>query len=214
MNPVVNGPSSGRIAWNQGLRFGIIIGVINGILLVIGSLAHVSFLSYIVYLVGIVGFVLAGVYAARLTGRVITGALAGLWAGLISGIIDAIVSIILLLTVASSAINQAVNQANSTNGTSVNSGTVAGFGVLGLILVIIFVTLIGFGLGAIGGLFGRGQYHGQTPVHQEAYYQGQGTADAVVQTPPANETYERTEINQEQDPTLPINNDPNLNNPV
>jgi hypothetical protein len=144
--------------WKWGAIYGLILGLIQGILALfsLGRLATILDL-----LIWLVGFFLVGLFAARETGRVGTGALVGLVTGLVSGVIAAIVGIILLNIDSSqitAAVNQAVQNAQSQGRTispdQIRTITTVGL-VIGLIFTIILEVGLGAGIGALGGLVGR-----------------------------------------------------------
>ncbi len=77
--------------WTWGAIFGIMLGVIQ----IIISLLSLGALGTIIdMLIWLVGFFLIGLFAARQTGRVGTGALVGLVTGLIGGLIAVLFGII------------------------------------------------------------------------------------------------------------------------
>ena len=93
--------------WKWGAIFGVILGVIQIVL----SLFSLGLLKTVIdLLVWLVGFFLAGMFAARQTGRAGTGALAGLVTGLISGLLGIIFGLIQIAT-NGSQITQTIDQA-------------------------------------------------------------------------------------------------------
>lgn len=133
-------------------------------------------------LIWLIGFFLIGIFAARHTGRVGTGALVGLVTGLIGGLIVVIFAII-QITANGPQITQALNQAAQNarqQGRSISSGelrTIATVGiVIGLIVTVAFELGLGAGIGALGGLVGRRQ---ATPVASTP------VADAMWTPPPS-----------------------------
>src|SRR5690242_3206689 len=96
--------SAKKIIWGQGALFGVVIGVLSTIIsfLPLGNLQTPIFL-----VVWLGGFFVAGMYTAKQTGKVGTGALSGLVAGLLSGAVYLIFGII-KIAINAPEINQAV----------------------------------------------------------------------------------------------------------
>jgi hypothetical protein len=146
--------------WKWGAIYGVILGVIQILVSLFAPGIAKTIIDVIIWLVG---FFLIGMFAARQTGRVGTGALVGLVAGLIGGIIVVIYGII-QITGNGPQITQALNQAVHTarqRGSSISLSTmhaiiVAGI-VVGLIVSVAFQLGLGAGIGALGGLVGRRQ---------------------------------------------------------
>ncbi len=138
--------------WTWGAICGVVLGVIQIIisLLPLGSLKTI--LDVLVWL--IVFFVL-GLFAARQTGRVGTGALVGLVAGLIGGLIGRVLFVIIQIATNGQQITQALNRAGISPG-ELNTADVVGI-VLGLIVTVALELGLGAGLGALGGLVWRCQ---------------------------------------------------------
>ena len=87
MQPLPSAPPvQNPVALRTGFLWGVIIVVVNIILSYIGFAAGISALGILTFIIGLVGFFLAGMFAARQTGRVETGLLAGLYAGIVGGI--------------------------------------------------------------------------------------------------------------------------------
>ena len=105
-------------------------------------------------LVWLIVFFVLGLFAARQTGRVRTGALVGLVAGLIGGLI-AVLFVIIQLATNGQQITQALNQAGLSPG-ELNTSDVVGI-VLALIVIAALELGLGAGMGALGGLVGRRQ---------------------------------------------------------
>lgn len=182
--------SSGNPAVRWGVIFGIILVVVDllstGLRYATGG-AH-SFASTnaaltgvgcIFTLIGLAVLFVAGIFAARDTGRVGTGAVAGLIAGVIGGIIAAIVGVIVLATLPANIFEEAIRQ-------SASGGTLTPTQVhnlaqvsrviayIGTIIGILVEVGLGAGLGALGGLIGKGQYRGPVAAYQSSMYQGMG----------------------------------------
>jgi hypothetical protein len=146
--------------WKWGAIYGVILGVIQVLVSLFVPGTPKTIIDVIIWLVG---FFLIGMFAARQTGRVGTGALVGLVAGLISGLIIVIFGII-QITANGPQITQALNQAAQSarqRGSSISSSElhaiiVAGI-IVGLIISVAFQLGLGAGIGALGGLVGRRQ---------------------------------------------------------
>ena len=159
-------PRRGNAAfiWKWGVIFGVILGAIQ----IIISLLSLGLPGTIIeVLIWLIGFFLIGMFAARRTGRVGTGALVGLITGLIGGLI-AVIFAIIQITANGPEITQALNQAAHNahqQGQNISLSelrTIATVGiVIGLIVTVAFELGLGAGIGALGGLAGRRQ---ATPV--------------------------------------------------
>ena len=145
-------------------KWGAICGVVLGVIQIIISLLPLGSLKTILdLLVWLIGFFVIGLFAARQTGRVRTGALVGLVAGLIGSLI-AVIFVIVQIATNGQELTQALNQAAQSaqhQGRSLSSSalhTVAVVGiVLGLIVTVALELGLGAGIGALGGLVGRRQ---------------------------------------------------------
>lgn len=159
------GTGTARVAFLQGLLYGLGLGVFFIICNVILSFAKSgTFLAGGIYsfsststgnsalfsigglLVQIVVYLLVGLRAAQLTGRVATGALAGLWTGLISAVITDAYAIVSLFVSASPGQNTLAGQLSSEFGFL----TIV-FAILGIVLALV----LGIVIGALGGLIGK-----------------------------------------------------------
>ena len=146
---------SGNPALQNGLLFGLILGLIEAVLLFL--LGNVGFLISLIIYLGLVGF--AGYRASARTGKVGTGLLAGFLAGLFSSVIASAVLLIVWLTHIDS-LRQLLQQqyANTSNqGFVFTNNVVAGFLVLFLVIVIVVSSALALGIGAIGGAIGKGK---------------------------------------------------------
>ena len=93
-------------------KWGAICGVVLGAIQIIISLFPLGSLKTILdVLVWLIGFFVLGLFAARQTGRVRTGALVGLVAGLIGGLIGRVLFVIIQIATNGQQITQALNQA-------------------------------------------------------------------------------------------------------
>jgi hypothetical protein len=139
--------------WTWGAICGAVLGAIQ---IIISLLSPGSLKTIIDVLVWLVAFFVIGLFAARQTGRVTTGALVGLVAGLIGGLIAVIFAIVQIAT--NGQVTQALNRAGQRGG-SLSPGVLHTIVVV-LIALSLIVTLalelgLGVGLGALGGLVGR-----------------------------------------------------------
>lgn len=156
-------------ALKQGLIFGLILGVAEVLISLLGRVATLgiitSILSYLLY----IGLPLvAGLRASPQTGRVSTGLLAGLWTGLFGSIIASIYTIIaFFLNI--DAIRSAAQKA-SPNVRLTDNLLLIGI-VVGVVFIIIVATLIGLGMGAIGGAIGRRRANVPQQQYQETMFQ-------------------------------------------
>lgn len=155
-------PRQGNAAfiWKWGVIFGIILGAIQ-IILSLLSLGTIG--TIIEVLVWLIGFFLIGIFAARRTGRVGTGALMGLVTGLIGGLIVVIFAIIQISANGpeiTRAIDQAVSSAQR-QGRHISLSEVRAIAIVGIVIGLIvtvgFELGLGAGIGALGGLVGRSQ---------------------------------------------------------
>lgn len=165
---------TGRPALRQGLIFGAISGIIGIALFALGTflsgLGTITFILAII--VPLAAYVLAGLFASQVTGKVSTGTIAGLWAGLFGSVIYSIGLFALAypnIDTFRQAAQKAVTQQGS-NFTYTNSVIITGL-VFFLIIVIIASILLGLGVGAIGGLIGKSRAKVQPPAYQETFYQ-------------------------------------------
>lgn len=188
---------TGNPASTLGIRYGAILGIILVVVAAIGlasyNLSRVFSLPSDV--IGLGMFLAVGIHTARKTGTASSGAIAGLLAGAISAVINAVVVIVLTLAFVnryraneqrslqqSAALFGLKNtQLNVTNA-EVLTGAIASV-VIGLVVA----TVVGAGIGALGGLIGRGGYRPQQP-YQETMYQGLGTPPPAPGFPPATGT--------------------------
>ncbi len=142
--------------WKWGAFCGVVLGVIQIIMsqFLLGSLKTILDL-----LVWLIAFFVIGLFAARQTGRVSTGALVGLVTGLIGSLI-VVLFVIVENATNGQVITQALNQV-AQSGRSLSPGALHTIAVVGIVLaLIVTVTLelgLGAGIGAVGGLAGRRQ---------------------------------------------------------
>ena len=147
---------SGNPALQNGLLFGVILGIIEAVLSFL--LGNVGFLISLIIYLGLVGF--AGYRASARTGKVGTGLLAGFLAGLFSSVIASAALLIYSLANIDSLRQLLQQNANTFNqGLVINytNNVVAGLIVLFLVIVILASSALALGIGAIGGAIGKGQ---------------------------------------------------------
>jgi hypothetical protein len=154
---MIPSPTSGKVA----LQFGALFGVSLNVLLI----AETWFLHSPIFFYGlpVLAFLLAGLLAAKRTGKVSTGTLAGLWSGIISTIIGIAALIIAFLTVEHAAF---VQGALSSSADPRYAQQYVWIGLVIFAIVLSFVmAAIGSGLGALGGLIGKSM----SPMTQQPY---------------------------------------------
>lgn len=161
MQPMSTPPKTGKVAFQQGLIFGLAQAVVASSILFINAFAGVGIgisllLSVLSFFTGLAAYFLAGIMAAKQTGRVRTGVFAGMWTGGVYGIIGFVVSMVLFFQISLPKILDAANAsgAYATNMDAFKTGAVIG-GVGAAIFGILFAIGLGAGLGALGGLIGR-----------------------------------------------------------
>lgn len=174
---------SGNPALQYGLLFGVILGIIEiAFSLTLGGLGFI--IGFIIYL-GLTG--LAGYRASARTGKVSTGLVAGLLAGLFSSIIASLALFIFTLANIDLLRQELQQQANTFNqGIAINytNSVVIELVVLFLVIVIIGSSLLALGIGAAGGAIGKSKAP-QPPAPQYPYpYPGQGQYPAPQYMPP------------------------------
>ncbi len=172
MQPISTPPKAGSVAFKYGLIFGIIQVVIASIVLLLNDLVFTTSdqiglsltLGVIGFLTGLAAYFVAGIFAARQTGKVSTGTFAGMWTGGIYGIIDFVLSLVLFFTVVAPRISALLGSSSSSS-TAFNVG-----GVGGAVFGLLFAIGLGAGLGALGGLVGKSM-SGVQPVQAYPPYQ-------------------------------------------
>jgi hypothetical protein len=163
-------PGSGKTALLFGALFGICAGLVQTLLLffLAGGGYVLSLLLWVIALL------LAGLFASKRTGRVSTGALAGLCAGLFGGVlVMGILALLLLVVTHNPTLMDEVMNAARSNGmpSSITTQQAAVDVGLGMIIVaaiwLLFAIGSGAGIGALGGLIGKGMApaapYGQQP---------------------------------------------------
>jgi hypothetical protein len=183
---------------NPAVRYGLIFGGIIAALVLVDILARagsgvvagggnaVGGLGCLFALISIVLLGAAGWMAARATGRTGSGAIAGLLAGLVGSAILAITLIVLVLVLPQSDFTSVVtSQGRHLAPAEARRVVTIAIIFFDAILVLVVVGL-GAGLGALGGLIGKGQYNGPVNAYPQSYYQGppQGFAPPPAGYPP------------------------------
>lgn len=171
---------SGNPAVRQGLIYGgfiILVSIIqNAIQFAVGgadaftgqsSNRGVPGLGFIVFVVNLALLFLAGMFTARQNGKVGSATIAGLIAGVIGGIVSAIVVVIVLSLIK-------IPTTTTSSGVQITRGALIVGGVIAAVFLLLLYAGLGAGVGAIGGLIGRGAYQSRnpTPSYQESMYQG------------------------------------------
>lgn len=140
--------------WKWGSISGGILGVIQ---VAIPQFPHKTILDLLVWLIG---FFLIGMFAARQTGKVGTGALVGLVTGLVGGLIVVLFGV-LQLTGTNPQVTQALDRAAQyaqQRGRVLSLTDIRIFAIVGGLIVVEAIELsLGSGIGALGGLLGRRQ---------------------------------------------------------
>jgi hypothetical protein len=166
---------SGHPILRAGLLYGLIGGAISllgtvlsvtGVDKAAGGLSRVYSVAFFVAALGL--YLLAGRSVATKTGSVGSASLAGLLTGLIAGAIGAALTIATFY-IAPDMVRSAVARSN-TRGIEITDTLILIALIVGAVLGFLFALGLGAGLGAIGGLIGRGKY--QAPLYQEAMYTG------------------------------------------
>ncbi len=150
----------GKPALRSGAIIGIALGIIHSVITIIVTQmnavslnttaggAGIPTITIVLYLITpllwIIGFLVAGAWAARETGKISTGVLAGLFAGTFGGIIAGIGQVI------------ATAMANSQQGYTSSSSNVLLFSGFAAVFYVMLLALgAGAGFGVLGGLIGQ-----------------------------------------------------------
>lgn len=177
-------PRRGSTTLLWGLLFGIILAllVVLDRLFVVGALRQaglgaglVSLLLSrgVLYVVGLALFFLGGLLAARRSGVVESGVFAGLLAGALAGLTNLVVVVL-----ADAAVSRRLQRAATARRALPALHAAIGTSLFSAVVAFIVVALVGAGVGALGGLVGRGSgRHGQP-------FQGGGNPDALGYPPP------------------------------
>ncbi len=152
---------SSNPALHNGLLFGVLLGIVEiGLYLLFGTLGLTISLLLFLFIVGYAGY-----RASTSTGKVSTGGMAGVLAGLLSSVIASLPLLLYMLS-NSDAIRVQVQQQIAGNsmyqGITVTNALVMVSVILFLAVVVAGATLLGLGVGSIGGVIGKGEAPGVT----------------------------------------------------
>lgn len=184
-----------RPAMSQGILFGVIVGVILIIYLLVSYIAYIPTLTLILgiitFLVELFLYAFAGFRASAITGRTGTGAMAGLFTGLVGGLIGAVVSIILLFVYLDATRLRLLSVATSQVARQLYTNTfVISTGIIGALLGLGLAIGYGAAAGAIGGVIGKRRAP-QVQLYQEGMYQGMPPAQGPYQGVPPQGPYQQ-----------------------
>jgi len=170
------------------LLWGLLCGIVLGLLIVLdhvvlaGQLRNaalgaglVSLLLSrgILYMIGLVLFFLGGLLAARRSGAVESGMFAGLIASGLAGLTNLVFSVL-----AADAVNRRLQRTSAVRRALPAVHAAFGTALFSAVVAFIAVLLIGAGVGALGGLAGRGSTRRGRP------FQGSGPAGPFGYPPP------------------------------
>ncbi|MGH2517966.1 MAG: hypothetical protein ACRDHP_20155 [Ktedonobacterales bacterium] len=153
--------ASATVLWS--LLFGLALALLIVLdrLVVAGQLRHASFGAGLVslllsrgvlYVIGVALFFLAGILAARRSGAVESGVLAGLLAGILAGLTNLVFTML-----AVSAANRHLQRAAAARGLLPALHAAVGSAIFSAAVAFLAVSFVGAGVGALGGLAGRGR---------------------------------------------------------
>lgn len=151
----------GKPALSSGVIVGVALGLIYSFITIIPQLSNPQpgilnpltsttvILDLIMFLIWIIGFLFAGAWGSKVTGKISTGTLAGLFAGMFGGLLAAVGQIISIFITMNA-------QSSIFNAVSPSSSSVLLFtGVASIIYILVLAIGGGAGLGAMGGLIGQ-----------------------------------------------------------
>src|SRR5579875_1555215 len=157
-------------ALKQALIWGISLGIIQIIVTVLAGILRVSnpgialLLELLAFLIALAFYLLAGLFAARQTHRVSTGTFAGLLTGVFQGILGFIATIVVDIATINRVRRVAQGFVNAANiPFHYTNGFIIAAAIIGGLIGLVFATGLGAGLGALGGLIGRGNVQQQPP---------------------------------------------------
>lgn len=157
-------------ALKQALIWGISLGIIQIIVTVLTGILRVSnpaialLLELLAFLIALTFYLLAGLFAARQTHRVSTGTFAGLLTGVFQGILGFIATIVVDIATINRVRRVAQGLVNAANiPFHYTNGFIIAAAIIGGLIGLVFATGLGAGLGALGGLIGRGNVQQQPP---------------------------------------------------
>lgn len=146
----------GSPALLTGLLFGVILGIVEiALSFLLGGVGLILNFLLFLFLTGYAGY-----RASGRTGKVSTGLVAGLFAGLVSSVIACIPLLIYYLTNIDSfraQLQQQMQTSNVYQGFTLTNNLVIVTVILFLLLIVAGATLIGLGIGSIGGAIGKGR---------------------------------------------------------
>ena len=168
---------------NPALRYGILWGVIFGIVLIAATFLGIINLGLIVPLIlALAAGFLAGRQAAQKTGKTVTGTVSGLWTGLIGSLLLSVLVMILILVNVDAIRHSAQQYANSHQQhiTYTNSDIIVSY-LVNYGLLIASGVLFGLAGGSVGGMMGKSRWRppSETEEYQEAMF------EPPSKTPPA-----------------------------
>jgi len=147
---------SGKPALQNGLLFGTILGIVEIVLsFLLGTLGFIINVLLFLFIVGYAGY-----RASTRTGKVSTGLVAGFPFGLLSSVIASIPLLIYYLSNIDTFREQLQQQmgANSLyQGITLTNNLIIASVILFLVVLVAGATLLGLGVGSIGGAIGKGQ---------------------------------------------------------
>lgn len=187
------------------LRVGALFGLIWGVLLIANyylvTAQGVRATSIASLVLALVVYLVAGYLAAARTGLVRTGLLAGLWTGFFSSLLNAIGVTVLLLSdpAVVEKIRQASLRAAQAAGQPVpalTNGLIIASSVVTLVLGLIAATVVGLGVGALGGLIGKSRAPrapASQPYRETLYQSPSSPPEPPTSAPPPPEPGQRDE---------------------
>jgi hypothetical protein len=189
---------SGKPALQNGLLFGTILGILeialNYVLRTPGF-----FISVLLFLF-MIGY--AGYRASSRTDKVSTGLVAGLLAGLLSSVLASIPLLVYFLSNIDALRVQLQQQMTANNldqGIPITNNIVIASVILFLVVVVAAATLLGLGIGSIGGAIGKAQaapspvprypYNARQPYPPQEYISPQPQGYAPHPSPQAQQPF-------------------------
>ncbi len=173
---------SGNPALQNGLLFGMFLGIVEILLsFLLGGIGLIINALLFLFIVGYAGY-----RASARTGRVSTGLLAGLLVGLLSSVIATIPLLIYYLSNIDAfrvQLQQEMAANNMYQGITLTNNLVIASVILLLVILVVGATLLGMGVGSIGGAIGKGRAPRQ-PVLQYPYPMPPYPPQSYVPPPP------------------------------
>jgi len=147
---------AGRPALQNGMLFGVILGIIEiALSFLLGAVGFVINVLLFLFLTGYAGY-----RASGRTGKVSTGLVAGLFVGLVSSVIACIPLLLYYLTnidTFRAQLQQQMEASNLYQGFTLTNNLVIVTVILFLVVIVAGATLVGLGVGSIGGAIGKGR---------------------------------------------------------